>query len=131
MSAAPYEPHGAITIAAMACGTPVGGARSAANRDAVLDETTGPARGARAGSDLLARRVRRLLATPMRLEAFGIAAADRASSRYSWDRIGRETAAAYDRCLPSAIPDIAAPETEDREEELALERAGQLAVALA
>ena len=130
VSAAPYEPHGAITIAAMACGTPAAVAAVGANRDAVLDETTGllvaPGR-----PGLFAQRVRRLLAAPMRLEGFGIAAADRASSRYSWDRIGRETVAAYDRCLPSAIPDIAAPETEDREEELALERAGQLAVALA
>jgi glycosyltransferase involved in cell wall biosynthesis len=98
VSAAPYDPHGAITLAAMACGTPVAVTAEGANRDAVLDETTGllvaPGR-----PGLLARRVRRLLAAPMQLEAFGIAAADRASARYSWDRIGRETAVAYERCL--------------------------------
>ena len=33
------------------------------------------------------------------LQAYGIAAADRARSRYGIDRIGRETAAAYERCL--------------------------------
>jgi hypothetical protein len=49
---------------------------------------------------MLAHRLRRLLATPALLTAWGIAAADRARSRYSWDRIGRETAAAYERCLP-------------------------------
>jgi hypothetical protein len=49
---------------------------------------------------LLARRVRQLLAAPVRLEAFGLAAADRAQSRYQWDRIGMETAAAYERCQP-------------------------------
>ena len=99
VSAAPYDPHGVITLAAMACGTPVAVSAVGSNRDAVLDETTGllvaPGR-----PGLLAQRVRRLLAAPMRLEAFGIAAADRASARYSWDRIGRETAAAYQRCLP-------------------------------
>lgn len=99
VSAAPYDPVGALTVAAMACGTPAAVSAVGANRDAVLDETTGllvaPDR-----PDLLARRVRRLLATPMRLEAFGIAAADRAGARYSVDRIGQETVAAYERCLP-------------------------------
>ncbi len=52
--------------------------------------------------DMLARRVRLLLASPLRVEAFGIAAADRARARYSWDRISRETLAAYERCLRPA-----------------------------
>ena len=125
VSAAPYDPHGVITIAAMACGTPVAVSATGGNRDAVLDETTGllvpPGQ-----PGLLARRVRRLLAAPMRLEAFGIAAADRASARYSWQRIGRETLAAYERCLPA--PAAPAPEPEP---ELELEPAGELAVALA
>ena len=41
-----------------------------------------------------------LLATPMLLQGYGIAAADRARSRYSWDRIGQETLAVYERSLP-------------------------------
>ncbi|HLX51483.1 MAG TPA: glycosyltransferase [Streptosporangiaceae bacterium] len=102
VSAAPYDPVGALTVAAMACGTPAAVSAVGANRDAVLDETTGllvaPDR-----PDLLARRIRHLLATPMRLEAFGIAAADRASARYSVDRIATETLAAYQRCLPAAV----------------------------
>jgi glycosyltransferase involved in cell wall biosynthesis len=101
VSAAPYEPLGAVTIAAMACGTPAAVSAVGGNRDAVLDETTGllvaPGR-----IDLLARRVRRLLATPMRLEAFGIAATDRASARYDADRIGHEALAAYQRLLAPA-----------------------------
>jgi glycosyltransferase involved in cell wall biosynthesis len=32
----------------------------------------------------------------MMLEAFGVAAADRVRSRYSWDRIARETVAVYE-----------------------------------
>jgi hypothetical protein len=50
---------------------------------------------------MLASRLRRLLATPALLRGYGIAAADRAKSRYSWERIGREAAAAYERCLPT------------------------------
>jgi glycosyltransferase involved in cell wall biosynthesis len=45
----------------------------------------------------LARRIRQLLSSPMLLEGFGIAAADRARSRYSWERVGQETVAAYER----------------------------------
>jgi glycosyltransferase involved in cell wall biosynthesis len=101
VSAAPYDPRGAVAIAAMACGTPVAACAAEGLRDAVLDGTTGalvrPDR-----PDMLARRVRLLLASPLRLEAYGIAAADRATARYSWDRISRETVAAYERCLQPA-----------------------------
>lgn len=130
VSAAPFDPHGAITVAAMACGTPAAVLAVGANRDAVLDETTGlliaPGR-----ISLFAHRVRRLLAAPMRLEAFGIAAADRASARYCWDRIGREAAAAYQRCLPSRVPAPEVLDAEVPEADLAAEHAGELAMALA
>jgi D-inositol-3-phosphate glycosyltransferase len=72
--------------------------------------------------------VRRLLAAPMRLEAFGIAAADRASARYSWDRIGRETVAAYERCLPAGA---AVTPAEEPEPEPGLDGAADLVAALA
>jgi glycosyltransferase involved in cell wall biosynthesis len=129
VSAAPSDPHGVITLAAMACGTPVAVSAVGGNRDAVLDEITGllvaPGR-----PGLLAQRVRRLLAAPMRLEAFGIAAADRVSSRYSWDRIARETAAAYERCLRSGTEVAPAGEPEP-EPELDPLAAGELVAALA
>jgi glycosyltransferase involved in cell wall biosynthesis len=90
-----------VALQAMACGTPVVAPAAGFYPDAVIDGTTGilvpPAR-----PGLLARRVRLLLASPLQLEAFGIAAADRARSRYSWDRIARETVQAYQRCLPAA-----------------------------
>lgn len=108
VSAAAYEPRGAVTVAAMACGTPAAVCDAGGNSDAVLDQTTGvlvpPGR-----PDLLAAQVRRLLAAPLRLEAFGIAAADRATARYSFDRIARETAAAYQRCLPQSVAEAAVP----------------------
>ena len=105
VSAVPYDPVGNVAIAAMACGTPVAACAADGLTDAVLDGTTGvlvqPGR-----PDLLAQRVRLLLASPLRLEAFGIAAADRARARYSFDRISRETLAAYERCLQPAAADL-------------------------
>jgi len=96
VSLSEYDPAGASVLEAMACGTPVVAAAADGRVDAVIDGTTGivvpPHRPA-----MLAERIRQLLAHPMQLAAFGVAAADRARSRYSWDRIARETAAVYDR----------------------------------
>jgi glycosyltransferase involved in cell wall biosynthesis len=108
------EPSGAVALAAMACGTPVAAAATGAVSDAVIDGTTGilvpPGR-----PSLLARRIRLLLASPLQLDAFSVAAVDRARSRYSWDRIGRETVRAYERCLPHQL--VAEPELETGESE--------------
>ena len=98
LSAAWDEPFGTVALQAMACGKPVVASAVGIYPDAVIDGTTGalvpPGR-----PSLLARRVRGLLSSPLQLEAFGIAAADRARARYSWERIGQETASAYERCL--------------------------------
>ena len=106
VSAAPYDPSGATALAAMACGTPVAALATGASTDAVVDGTTGvlvpPGQ-----TGLFARRVRDLLSSPLRLEAFGIAAADRAHARYSWDRISRETLAVYEHCLRPAAASLA------------------------
>jgi len=101
VSAAWDEPFGTVALQAMACGKPVVAAAVGVYPDAVIDGTTGalvpPGR-----PSLLARRVRGLLSSPLQLEAFGIAAADRARARYSWERIGQETASAYERCLAAS-----------------------------
>ena len=93
-----HEPSAITSIQAMACGTPVVASAVGAHVDAVVDGTTGilvePGRPA-----LLAQRIRALLAHPMMLEAFSVAATDRARSRYSWDRIAHETLAVYDTAL--------------------------------
>jgi D-inositol-3-phosphate glycosyltransferase len=98
VSASSYEPDGTAAIQAMACGTPTVVAAVGAHKDAVVDGITGllvaPEHPA-----MLAYRVRMLLSRPALLQAYGIAAADRARSRYSQPRIGEETAAAYERCL--------------------------------
>jgi glycosyltransferase involved in cell wall biosynthesis len=97
------DPSGAVALQAMACGTPVAASTAGVVDDAVIDGTTGFLVPPRQPS-VLARRIRLLFASPMQLEAFSIAAVDRARSRYSWDRIGRETVQAYERCLPHQFP---------------------------
>jgi D-inositol-3-phosphate glycosyltransferase len=90
------EPTGILPVEAMACGTAVVAAEDGADQDAVVDGATGVL--VRPGDPAtLARRIRQLLSSPMLLEGLGIAAADRARSRYSWERIGQETVAAYER----------------------------------
>ena len=96
VSLAEYDPAGMVVLEAMACGIPVAAADGGGYGDAVIDGTTGILVPARRPA-LIAHRIRQLLGHPMRLAAFGVAAADRARSRYAWDRIARETAAVYDR----------------------------------
>ncbi len=103
VSASPYEPTGLTAIRAMACGTPVIMSAVGGHLDAVIDGTTGML-VAPLNPGLLARQLRKLLATPALLQGFGIAAADRARSRYSWQRIGNETLAVYKRLLTANTP---------------------------
>jgi len=101
ISTCQYAPSGTTSLQAMACGTPVIAPPVGGHMDAVVDGTTGiiipPDRPA-----LLAQRIRQLLAHPMLIEAYGVAAADRARSRYSWERIASETLAVYDRVTTQA-----------------------------
>ena len=101
VSTCQYEPSGTSSLQAMACGTPVIAPPVGGHMDAVVDGTTGiivqPDRPV-----LLAQRIRQLLAHPMLIEAYGVAAADRVRSRYSWDRIAGETIAVYDRVMAQA-----------------------------
>ena len=93
-----HEASALTSIQAMACGTPVVASASGAHVDAVLDGTTGLLVEPRPPA-LLAQKIRALLNHPMQLEAFSVAATDRARSRYSWDRIAHETLAVYDTAL--------------------------------
>jgi D-inositol-3-phosphate glycosyltransferase len=101
ISTCQYEPSGTTSLQAMACGTPVIAPPVGGHLDAVVDGTTGiilpPDRPA-----LLAQRIRQLLAHPMLVEAYGVAAVDRVRSRYSWERIADETLAVYDRVAAPA-----------------------------
>jgi glycosyltransferase involved in cell wall biosynthesis len=113
VSGAWEDPFGTVALQAMACGTPVAASDEGMVGDAVIDGTTGilvpPGQ-----PSVLARRIRHLLTSPLQMDAFSIAAVDRARSRYSWDRIGRETVRAYERCLPHQFPAVKdEPEPED------------------
>jgi D-inositol-3-phosphate glycosyltransferase len=95
----PAWPSAGVPVDAMACGLPVIAAETHA--DAVIHGNTGflvpPA--ASADSRLLARQIGDLLANPMLHDGYRIAAASRAASRYSWERIGQETEAVYEALL--------------------------------
>jgi len=101
LSTCQYAPSGTTSLQAMACGTPVIAPPVGGHMDAVVDGTTGiiipPDRPA-----LLAQRIRQLLAHPMLIEAYGVAAADRVRSRYSWERIANEVLAVYGRVATQA-----------------------------
>jgi D-inositol-3-phosphate glycosyltransferase len=98
VGASRYEPSGIAALQAMACGVPVVVPAVGALSDAVVDGVTGllvePD-----NAPMLAHRIRSLQARPVQREALGIAAADRARSRYDLSRIARETVAAYEWCL--------------------------------
>jgi len=116
VSAHGYEPTGSAVICAMACGIPVVAPAVGAHNDAVVDGVTGMLVPPENPS-VLAHRVRALLASPIQLQALGYAAADRAQSRYAIDRIGRETAAAYEWCLRGqSAAQAASAAAEDAEE---------------
>jgi glycosyltransferase involved in cell wall biosynthesis len=90
-----HAPRGTACLQAMACGVPVIASAVGAHVDIMVDGTTGllvpPGR-----PDLLAARIRHLLAHPILRQASGVAAADRAQSRYARDRVTAETLAVYE-----------------------------------
>ena len=89
ISTCQYEPSGTTSLQAMACGTPVIAPPVGGHMDAVVDGTTGIISRRTAGPAGPADPV--VVAHPMLIEAYGVAAVDRVRSRYSWDRIAGET----------------------------------------
>lgn len=108
LNLSPGAPLARVTIEAMACGVPVIAISSGAHQDAVLDGTTGYLTASTQPAPL-ARRIRQLLATPLR-EGMAIAAASRARDRYSWARIGTETLAVYQTAVQETAPAAGEPE---------------------
>ncbi|MCW2902956.1 MAG: glycosyl transferase group 1 [Streptosporangiaceae bacterium] len=93
-----YKPFGMVPLEAMACGVPVIAANVGGNADSVIDDVTGVHVPVHRPAEV-ARRIRALLADTTHLNALGIAAADRARSRYSWERVAGETTQVYERVI--------------------------------
>jgi glycosyltransferase involved in cell wall biosynthesis len=102
VSATAYDASGVAVIQAMACGLPVVASAVGGQRDAVVDGITGLLI-APDHPGMLVHRLRALLARPVMRQAYGIAAADRARSRYDIERTCQETAASYERCLRAGL----------------------------
>ncbi|TDE25177.1 glycosyltransferase [Actinomadura sp. 6K520] len=109
----PHQPCPSTPLEAMACGVPVVTAPVGASADEVLDRITGlhvPA----GRPVVIGRAIRRLLSEETTLHGYSIAAADRARSRYSLERIAAETLRAYQKVLPAPEPEpVTEPVTED------------------
>lgn len=91
-----HEAPGTAAIDAMACGRPVVATAVGELLDVVIEGATGvlvPPHNPVA----VARAIRGLLEDPIRLEGYGLAAADRASIRHSWDRVTEEMVRAYEQ----------------------------------
>ncbi|MEU4224137.1 glycosyltransferase [Nonomuraea sp. NPDC026600] len=86
---------GVVALEAMACGVPVIASAVGAHLDSIIDGVTGllvpPDRPART-----ARLARELLTDPTLRTALGYAGADRARSRYSWERVSQELVRVYE-----------------------------------
>ncbi|MFI6598462.1 glycosyltransferase [Nonomuraea sp. NPDC050536] len=86
---------GVVAMEGMACGIPVIASAVGAHLDSVVDGVTGllvpPDRPAR-----VARLTRRLLSDQTLRTALGYAGADRARSRYSWERVCQELLRVYE-----------------------------------
>ncbi|MEV6641563.1 glycosyltransferase [Amycolatopsis sp. NPDC051371] len=94
-----YEPFGIVPLEAMACGVPVVAAAVGGLTDTVVDGVTGLLVRPRQPKEL-ASRVRRLLDDPALCHAYGTAGHDRATARYSWDRVAADTLRAYHKLVP-------------------------------
>jgi glycosyltransferase involved in cell wall biosynthesis len=94
---------------AMACGTPVVATPVDALADLVVHGVTGFLVGA--GDPLsVARAVRKVLEDDFSVEAYGLAASDRARSRFAWPRVAHELVGVYRRVASTEHDD---PTTSD------------------
>ncbi|GAA2914531.1 glycosyltransferase family 1 protein [Streptosporangium fragile] len=98
MSLPREAPAGAVALEAMACGVPVIASAVGAHLDSVVDGVTGLLVPADRPAQT-SRLTRELLADPTRRTALGFAGADRARSRYSWERISQELVHVYESAL--------------------------------
>jgi D-inositol-3-phosphate glycosyltransferase len=93
-----YEPFGIVPLEAMACGRPVIASAVGGLVDTVVEGVTGvlvpPQR-----PDLFAAATRDLLGSPQELARLGAAARERATTRYTWDRVAHDTEDVYQQLV--------------------------------
>jgi glycosyltransferase involved in cell wall biosynthesis len=87
---------GLVPVESMACGVPVVVTATGGHLDTVIDNVTGLQLQVGRTPVEVARKLRALLADPTHRTALGVAAADRAKSRYGWERIADETVKVYE-----------------------------------
>jgi glycosyltransferase involved in cell wall biosynthesis len=91
-----YEPFGIVPLEAMACGRPVVASRVGGLCDTVVEGRTGllvPPQDPSALREALSR----LLASPALRQQLGAAGLARVRTRYTWDRVARDTESVYRR----------------------------------
>lgn len=109
MVCSPWEPvFGIAALEAMACGLTVIANETGGLVDTVVDKVTGVHVKPRKPREL-AGTLRRMLRHKPTCEQLGAAGRDRATARYSWDRIATETLQAY-RLAGAPDPEVLAQE---------------------
>jgi glycosyltransferase involved in cell wall biosynthesis len=98
-----YEPFGIVPVEAMACGRPVVGSAVGGLLDTVVPGVTGELVPPRR-PDLLAPVLRRLLADPVRREAYGLAGRARAVEIYQWRQVVAATEDVYRSSVDTVTP---------------------------
>jgi glycosyltransferase involved in cell wall biosynthesis len=112
-----YEPFGMTAIEAMACGTPVVGARVGGIKYSVLDRRSGflvPPSDPVA----LADRLKDVCCSPRMAEGFAGVAVRRAYGLFRWERVAQMLSLLYADVQRSAVPQIALTVVEPRCEDV-------------